>query len=174
MAPHTAPRLDFDRPPSQKVPFVLSLIALALGLIAAALAWFGISGSQFSLLDAYHVTYVYIAQGSTPLQASGPLGALLYTSAASDPTVLLAFAVIVLFWPAMLVSGTVNLITRSYAGYPFAWGLIVFISSYVMMHYGGSTLGTGAYLELFAAVLFLGASLTVRSATSARPRPTRG
>jgi hypothetical protein len=154
------------------VPAVISLVALVIALIAGILTWFVISGSQFSLLyDGYHAMYVYIAQGSGALQASSALGALLYNSSTSNAIVLVAFAIILFFWPAMLVSGAFNLIVRSYGPYPFVWGTVAFIFAYIMMHYGSGTLGVGAYLDLVAAILFLVAWITVRRAPAARPQP---
>ncbi len=155
------------------VPAVLSAVALVLGLIAGLLTWFVISGSQFSLLyDGYHAMYVYLAQGSSALQASSALGALLYSSSTSNAIVLIAFAIILFFWPAMLVSGAFNLIMRSYGPYPFIWGTIAFIFAYIMMYYGSGTLGIGAYLDLIAAILFLVAAITMRRAPAAKPHPT--
>lgn len=155
------------RHPSNLVPAVITLVAVLLALLAGFLVWFSISGWSGSLLpDAYNAMYIYATKGSTSLSTYSPLGALLVKESTANPIVLFAFAVVLFFWPAMVVSGVYSVLARSFGPYPFIWGLVAFIFAYVMMYYGGDSLGIGAYLALVAAVLFLVGAATVR-----RPRP---
>ncbi|MFZ3356493.1 MAG: hypothetical protein WA549_07025 [Thermoplasmata archaeon] len=177
MAPATSAEAPTIQHPSQIVPAVLSVIGLAIGFIAGLLSWFVISGSNFTLLtDSYHALYVYGTQGGSALGMSSALGAALYKASTSNPIVLVAFAIVLFFWPAMIVSSAFSLLIRSFGPYPFVWGLIAFVFAYIMMYYAGDSLGTGAYLDLVAAIIFLVASITVRQAravpAAAAPAPT--
>jgi len=157
--------------PSTLVPVALAVAGLLLGLLAAFLAWFVISGSSVALLpDSYHSMYVYGMQGSSALKSSNALGATLVGSSTSDPVVLIAFAIILFFWPAMLVSGLYSVLARSFTAYPAVWGLIAFVFAYVLVYKAGATLGVGAWLALVAAVLFLAAAITGRFART-KPAP---
>jgi hypothetical protein len=161
--------------PSQIVPAILSVIGLAMGFVAGLLSWFVISGTNFNLLtDSYHALYVYGTQGGTVLGMNSALGHTLYSNSSSNPIVLVAFAIVLFFWPAMIVSSAFSLLIRSFGPYPFVWGLIAFIFAYIMIYYAGNgdSLGIGAYLDLAAAVIFLVASVTVRHVpTPASPPP---
>ncbi len=162
-----APPTAEMRRPSNLVPAVVTLVAVLLALLAGFLAWFSISGWSGSLLpDAYNAMYVYATKGSASLNTYSPLGAMLFKESTSNPIVLFAFAVVLFFWPAMVVSGTYSVLARSFGPYPFIWGLVAFIFAYVMVYYAKDSLGIGAYLALVAAVLFLVGTATVR-----RPRP---
>jgi hypothetical protein len=165
MATPAPPGQPTIQQPSQIVPAVLSVIGLAIGFIAGLLSWFVISGSNFTLLtDSYHALYIYGTQGGSALGMSSALGAALYKDSTANPIVLVAFAIVLFFWPAMIVSSAFSLLIRSFGPYPFVWGLIAFVFAYIMMYYAGDSLGTGAYLDLVAAIIFLVASITVRQA----------
>lgn len=158
--------------PSQIVPAVLSVIGLAIGFIAGLLSWFVISGTNFTLLtDSYHALYIYGTQGGSALGMSSALGAVLYKDSTANPIVLVAFAIVLFFWPAMIVSSAFSLLIRSFGPYPFVWGLIAFVFAYIMMYYAGDSLGIGAYLDLVAAIIFLVASITVRQARAVPAAP---
>ncbi|MFZ1023082.1 MAG: hypothetical protein WAN87_02985, partial [Thermoplasmata archaeon] len=124
MAPATSAEAPTIQHPSQIVPAVLSVIGLAIGFIAGLLSWFVISGSNFTLLtDSYHALYVYGTQGGSALGMSSALGAALYKASTSNPIVLVAFAIVLFFWPAMIVSSAFSLLIRSFGPYPFVWRL---------------------------------------------------
>jgi len=164
-----------DRTPSQAAPAVLALFALVIGLVAGLLSWFVVSGTGFSLLnDSYHAMYIYGTQGSGALRSNSALGSTLYNASTSNPIVLITFAIVLFFWPAMLVSGVFSIALRSFGPYPFVWGLIAFIFAYLMVYFAGDTLGIGGYLDLVAAILFLVATLTVRRAKAAPAPPIAG
>lgn len=159
--------------PSQTAPAVLSLAGLVVGLVAGLLTWFTIAGTNVSLLtDSYHAMYVYGTQGASALRDSGVLGSTLFASATTNAVVLVSFAIVLFFWPAMLVSGVVNSVLRSYGPYPFVWGLITFVFAYVFVYYVSSaSLGIGAYLDLIAALIFLAATIAVRRPAAAPAPP---
>ena len=162
-APSSGTPAEPPRQRSRLAPALITLVAVLLGFLSAFLAWFVFSGTSVALLpDTYHSMITYITQGSGGLQSSNVLGAALVASSTSDPVLLLAFAMILFFWPAMLLSGLYNAVARSFAAYPFVWGLITFIFAYVLVWKASATLGIGAWLALAAAVLFLVASILGR------------
>lgn len=153
--------------PSNLVPAVVTLVAVLLALIAGFLVWFSISVAGWSgtsplLPDAYNAMYVYATKGSTSLNTYSPLGAMLVKESTANPIVLFAFAVVLFFWPAMVVSGVYSVLARAYGPYPFIWGLVAFVFAYITVYYAGDSLGIGAYLALVAAILFLVGTATVR------------
>jgi hypothetical protein len=161
----SSPQVEAQPPkqPSRVVPALVTLVALLLGLISAFLAWFVFSGSSVTLLpDSYNSMIVYGTQGSSALASSNALGAALYASSTSDPVLLVAFAIVLFFWPAMLVSGTYNALARSFAPYPFIWGLIAFIFAYILNYKAPATNGIGVWLVLVASIIFLVASILGR------------
>jgi len=164
--------------PSNLVPMILTGIGFLFAVICGFLEWFSISGSSFTILpDAYRAMYVYITQGSSSLQTSNALGAMLVHASTSNPIVLVGFALVLFFWPAMFVSSLFNLAARSYGPYPFVWGLVLFIGAYITVHFSSNSLASGAYFGLVGAVILLIASLTYRapkpaaSATTADTTP---
>jgi len=164
------PTTTEPRQPSRTVPALVTLVALLLGVIAAFLAWFVFSGTNVALVpSSYNSMYLYVTQGKGALQTSNALGAALVASSTSDPVILAAFSLVLFFWPAMLVSGLYNAIARSFAPYPFVWGLITFISAYVLVYKASATLGLGAWLVLAASFVFLAASILGRFV---KPKPT--
>ena len=87
----------------------IGLVALVVGLAAGFLSWFQISGSGYPLVsDSYNAVYVYASQGGSALSSLNSLGNLLASSAASNAGVVVAFALVLFFWPAMLVAGLIN------------------------------------------------------------------
>ncbi len=74
-----------------------------------------------------------------------------------------AFALLLFFWPAMLVSGLINEVGRTIRWQPALWGVIAYVSARVMMSYSGlGSVGYGGWLDLVAVVLFIVAYLLAR------------
>jgi hypothetical protein len=173
MGTSSAPESTPTKKPSNAVPAIFTLAGFALAIVAGFLSWFVISGSSYPLVTAaYNAMYIYGTKGSAALGSLNSLGAMLVAQSTAHPEVLLAYAIVLFFWPAMVVSGLWSLIVRSFGPYPFIWGLIAFVFAYVMVYYAGAALGIGAFLALVGAVLYLIGTATVRRPAKSVPAST--
>ena len=150
-------------------------IALILGVIAGFLAWYQIGGGGggysvgggggYNLPDSYSLAVTYATKGASALQAANSLGAMVASNAVSSTLAAVMWVIVLFFWPAMLVSGLINLVGRTIRWQPFLWGVIAFIGAWVFMYENGGSLGYGGWLDLVAAILFLVAYLMARASS---------
>ena len=135
---------------------IIAAVAFVIAIVAGFLAWFTLSGSEYTLVsDSYNAAILYITKGSASLSSSGGLGSTLYKSATSNPSVIVTFALALVFWPAFLVAGVIDLLRRAISITPFVWGLIAFIFAGVMNSEASGSLGLGAWVDLVAAIIWL-------------------
>ncbi len=80
------------------------------------------------------------------------LGAILANAPMQD---LILLGVVLLFWPAMLVSGLITLARRRIRVHAFIYGVIAVIAALVIRSDLSGQLGVGPYVSLGGAVLFL-------------------
>lgn len=145
-------------PKSGTASVILGLVAVLLGLLAGFLSWFNLHGSGFTLVsDSYRAVYVYATQGSSALSGLGSLGSTVYNAASSNPIVVVTFGVTLVFWPALIISGLIDVGLRNIRVTPFVWGLIAFLSADVMMNSAKGSLAIGGYLDLGASILWIAA-----------------
>ena len=156
-----------------RTAWVIGLIALIVGLVAGLLTWFQLQDAGYALPAAYNAAYVYAAQGGSALSALNSLGNLLATDASSNALVVVLFALVLFFWPAMLVAGLVNEAGRAIRWQPALWGIIAFITAYVMMYEANDSIGLGVWLDLLAVILIIHAYLTAtKQKMQPEPPPT--
>jgi hypothetical protein len=90
--------------------------------------------------------------------------------------VVVAFALVLFFWPAMLLSGLINKVGRTIRWHPALWGVIAYVSAWLMMTNSGlGSVGNGGWLDLLAVVLFIIAYLLARrkrEEKTSTPTPT--
>jgi len=139
----------------------VALVALIVAAISGFIAWFNIGGSGFSLMDAYVLVLGYASRGVAAFGTQ--LGAIVYSATTGHPDLLVAFVIVLVFWPAMVVSGLVEIVGRGVRPHPGIYGIIAFIASYFFVNAassrglvpsGSMALGTGAWLSLAAIIIF--------------------
>jgi hypothetical protein len=150
-------------PKATKAALAVGAVALLVALVAGFFPWFDIPAGNYTLPNGYGAAYAYATGGSSGLSAYGPLGAAIASAAINNALVVVTFALVLFFWPAMLVSGLINEVGRTIRWQPALWGLIAYISAWVMMSYSGlGSVGYGGWLDLLAVVLFIVAYLLAR------------
>ena len=157
----------------------VGLAALIVGVASGFLSWFQLTAvfveldPGFTLVtDSYNAVYVYATQGTYQLNAVNSLGNLLVYFASANPVVVVAFAFVLFFWPAMIVSGLVNEVGKTIRWLPALWGIIAFVSAYVMMAVAKQSVGVGAWLDLCAAALFVLSFFVAKKVTGVPAPPS--
>ena len=164
-------------PKGNTTSVAVEAIALLVGVIAAFFAWYVLTTASYTIIDSYNLAVTYATKGASGLQAANSLGALVASNATGNAIALVMWVIVMFFWPAMLVSGLINLLGRTIRWHPTLWGLIAFIGAYVFMYENNDSTGNGALLDLIAAVLFLIAYFLARASqpkqtmTPATPTP---
>ena len=149
-------------------------VALIVALVAGFFSWFQLASAEYTLPDGYGAAYAYATGGASALSAYSGLGSALASAAINSAIEVVAFALVLVFWPAMLVSGLINEVGRTIRWQPALWGLLALVFAWVMMGlYNLGSVGYGAYiLDLLAVLLFLVAYILARRGTSTpTPKP---
>jgi hypothetical protein len=164
---------------SRKSGTIAAIIALVVGLVSGFMTWVTLrqittsnhffNAADYRLVpDAYNAVYIFATKGASVLASNSSLGAAL---ANASTTTLVAFALILIFWPVMLLSGLLDIARRKIRIYPFIWGVIAFLALILITPSIPGSLGIGPYIDLAAAILFLVAWMLSRSQSARRVPP---
>ncbi len=147
-------------------------VALIVALIAGFLSWFIVGGVSFTLIDGYRASWAYLTGGYSSLASYSLLGSAVESAALDHTLVTVSFVLVLVFWPAMLVSGAINEVGRTLRWQPALWGILALVFTYLAMtEYDTGSVGYGAYaLDLLAVILFLVAYVVDRMIAKRRQR----
>ena len=146
-----------------KASIIVTAVALVVGLASGFLTWvtlnqittstYFFNAASYSLVpDVYRTAYTYSSQGANAVASMNSLGATLANAPMQD---LILLGVVLLFWPAMLVSGLITLARRRIRVHAFIYGVIAVIAALVIRSDLSGQLGVGLYVSLGATILFL-------------------
>jgi uncharacterized membrane protein YtjA (UPF0391 family) len=153
---------------------IVALVAFVVALISGVLAWFVKGSNSYSLINGYEFVIKLVSGGlssSSPAFSSG-LGTLISPSSSNFTLLLLTLTITLIFWPACVVSGLIELLGRSVRPHPAIYGIIGLITAYLFASsISGTAVGVGFILEVVAVIVFFVAYFVDRASASRRKEP---
>jgi hypothetical protein len=150
---------------------IVALIAFFVALISGFLAWFVMSTASYSLIDGYQFVIKLVSGGISTSAFNSGFGSMMPTSSSNFTLLLLIVAITLIFWPACVVSGLIELVGRSVRPHPAIYGIIALISGYIFLTTAKATIGIGFWLEVVAVIIFFVAYFVDGATRRARTLP---
>ncbi len=128
--------------------------------VSGFLRWFVVHQSAYTLVDGLQIMLNFASGGPSSAATNSGLGAMLTTASMSYPVLLVSFAFVLVFWPAMLVAGLVEIFGKRIRPHPGIYGMMgltmaAFFAQSMTVDLGSSVgLGAGFYLSAIAVALF--------------------
>ena len=145
-----------------KLSLAIGGIGILIALIAGFLSFTVIGKQQYNLINYYSLVMEYASKGGESEAFNEGLGLLLKEAANKAGDVLIAVALLLIFWPATIIGGGLEILSKNVKVQAGIYGIIAFISSYFIVNAANSrnliegiSLGIGAYILLIASIILI-------------------
>jgi len=145
-----------------KLSLIIGGIGILIALIAGFLSFTIIGNQQYNIISYYSLVMEYASRGGESEAFNEGLGLLLKEAANRAGDVLVSVVLLLIFWPATIIGGGLEILSKKVKVQAGIYGIIAFISSYFIVNAANSrnlieevSLGIGAYILLIASIILI-------------------